>query len=120
MRIWSKSRFELMKKRLIDVDWQYEFLYLNPDQQYLRFLEILCPLIQQFVPKSNRRKADKPPWSLNSNRPLLRAKSQAWLDFKHCRAAHGRNSELARESWSNFMDAADPVRYYAMNEQKEI
>ena len=61
IRIWSKSRFDVMKRHIDEIDWHLEFLYLDPDQQFARFIELLSPLIEKFVPIRNVKYFNKPP-----------------------------------------------------------
>ena len=69
-RLWSKGRYDCIAQVLNNVDWESELLALPCDGQYSRFLNIVKPLIDNFVPLRDSTKVSSVPWSKNPPRRL--------------------------------------------------
>ena len=117
-RIWSKGRYDLMRKPLIDVDWHFDLMYLTPSDQYTIFLAVLGPLIDRYVPLRGFAEGDRVPWSTNPGRALMQRKRAAWSSYKEARASNGRRSPQATAAWSNFQSVARDVKMFSYNSQK--
>ena len=75
-RSWQKGRYNLISESLSLVDWYEELFCLGAAEQYKRFLDILYPLIERYVPIAPTYQPDKVPWPTNPPRSLCRAKSE--------------------------------------------
>ena len=99
------------------VNWQCELLYLSPNEQYVRFLQILRPLIEKFVPAISLTQDRSPPWTLNPPRHMLRRRNQAWDNFKTVRGSCGRQDARTDQAWQNFACANSAIKNFALNSQ---
>ena len=117
-RLWTKGRYDLISSCLRDVDWDMELCTLLPPDQYNRFIAILTPLIERFVPAKSTNSFSVP-WPKNPPRAMVRAKSSAWHDYKCCRTTHGRNDAITTNAFCKFNLCNNVVKYFAINSQKQ-
>ena len=94
IRIWTKGNYRQIEHILSDVDWFFELDNLSPDIQYNKFLAILNPLINRFVPLKNMDTSSKPPWITNPPRSSKRERAYMWQHFKNLRLLLGRQHIL--------------------------
>ena len=73
-RMWSRADFSRLSECLRSIDWHFELDYLTASEQYDKFLHVIDPFIEKFVPYSNFEMQDKVPWSLNPSKHLIRPK----------------------------------------------
>ena len=117
-RLWTKSRYDLLFRCLADIDWESELDMLMPDAQYLRFINIISPLIDRFVPPKVSSNRSSVPWTKNPPRELIRIKSQAWSAYKVIRVDLGRRHSSTIDAWNVFLCANDNIKNFAINSQK--
>lgn len=49
-RSWHKARYNKINEQLLNIDWLFEFENLSLDSMHTRFMSILKPLIELYVP----------------------------------------------------------------------
>ena len=117
-RQWKSGKFNKISDYLSQVDWDYEFNYLDPKQMFKKFQAILLDLINAYIPvkpiKPSKAKA-----YFNPPKTLLKMKQQRWAQFKHLRKRSGRNSAEALNAFHNFTPAQVEYRNYSLNSQIE-
>ena len=100
--IWLKCRYKLISISLQVVDWNDEFCFLGPCEQYVRFLSSLRPLIRRYVPASNSASFTRVPWAKNQPRSLRRERTDAWRTYIDARSANGRHHPSSYKAWFFF------------------
>ena len=120
-RRWHKGRYDLIARRLEAVDWDHELNFRSCQGAYDRFVEIVTPLVEDFVPISDtRRHTSRPPWHTNPPSSMRNRRKEAWLRFKETRFRLGRNSVAARETLRSFLHANHALKNYALCSQSEF
>ena len=117
-RICTKGKYELIARCLVDIDWYSELFALGAEEQYDRFLAIMWPLIDQYVPLHKSGHSNKLPWAVNPPRSLLNTKNEAWSSYKSCRSVYGRYSPVTMEAWLKFQFCNNSIKLFAINSQK--
>ena len=103
-RLWTKGKYELMSRYLSDIDWVFELTDLSTEDMYHRFLEIINPCIERYVPLMDGNKKHTIPWKVNPPRQLERDKSEAWLVYKRVRCEKGRRHDDTLVAWNRFKE----------------
>ena len=70
-RIWTKGKYNLIASCLSRIDWEAELLALPADIQYSKFLDIVIPFINDFVPLADSPTVMKMSWTKNPQDNLL-------------------------------------------------
>ena len=117
-KLWSRGRYDLVRSIISDIDWEAELSDLPPDLQYRRFLSILTPIIDRYVPQSTVDRLDSVPWSKNPPRSMVRARKDSWLAFRDARQLHGRRSPHTYDAWLNFCQVNSAIKNFAIDSQK--
>ena len=120
LRIWTKGKYELIARCLVDIDWYSELFALGAEEQYDRFLAIMWPLIDQYVPLHKSSHSNKLPWAVNPSRSLLNSKNEAWSSYKSCRSVYGRYNPVTMEAWLKFQFCNNSIKLFAINSQESI
>ena len=119
-RKWHKGKYKLVLRALENVDWQFELSHRDINSMYDRFIEILVPLINDFVPISLRgQKPAKLPWNTNPPHRLRTRKKAAWDKYKCERLQFGRNSEAAKRALADFFAANNAIKQFLLKSQSE-
>ena len=116
-RLWSRGKYRLISEKLAEVDWETEFLSMSAQGQYSRLLSLLEVLIERYIPVT--RSSNKPPWTLNPSRSLLREKNIKWLHYKEVRSQHGRQHQLTQSAWRDFVAANNQIKNFATKSQSD-
>ena len=116
--LWSRGRYDLIAQCISFIDWNSEFHGLDTHQKYSRLLNILDPLIRQYIPMKTNSPAAVP-WQTNPPRSIIRAKQEAWQSYKLARSRVGRGSQLAVTEWNRFCACNRTIQNFAINSQKE-
>ena len=118
--LWFKGRYDLINGCLTDIDWDTEFTHLNSQEAFASLLEILCPLIAQYVPTSDQnRNKGTVPWKTNPPTSLKRKRMETWNEYKQARALHGRKSLTTLRLLSIFHEVNKELRCFAFHSQVE-
>ena len=118
-RIWTKGNYNLMSTCLQSVDWEHELCSLPANRQYSRLLNILFPLIEDFVPVSDINRKSSVPWSVNPPRRLERAKTEAWTHYKYVRSLKGRRHVDVQNAWAAFKMCNENIKSFSISSQIE-
>ena len=111
---WHKGDYTKIALELSEIDWDFEFSYLNVQAKYTRFLDILLPLVNRYVPKNTAKhefRVVKPP------RDLLVRRGNVWNEYKNDRRRYGRNSAEAHASLELFNGLNYNYRNYSITSQ---
>ena len=118
--VWFKGRYNLMNAILSEIDWDTELMHLSAQDAFTRLLEILEPLIAEYVPASiESRSKDKVPWKTNPPTSMKRKRAVAWQEYKHARTLHGNKSPITRSLLQSFLQANKQLRSFAFHSQVE-
>ena len=60
----------MINDQLSVIDWDFEFAHLNVNEMFYRFLQILIPLIETYVPLKTLDRTTSPPWPVKPPREL--------------------------------------------------
>lgn len=119
-RKWHKGRYCQISQRLNVVDWDFEFQYLDCQGAYDRFIQILSPLISEFVPTADTaRSYSRPPWRTNPPSSLRNRRKEAWRRFKEARRVTGRRSAPTLEALRCFLVANNELKGFALRSQAD-
>ena len=89
-RAWSRGKYKYIEEYVSLVDWDYEFLHLSVTAMMCKFLAVIRPLIDSYIPLCQyMRKTTSPVSPPNT---LKRKRQQAWKLVKSVRAFYGRHS----------------------------
>ena len=116
-RVWSKANFAGMRTCLGQIDLDSRLYSLPVDNQYEIFLDTYRALESRFVPKHKTGNNKNVPWNLNPPRALVRAKHNAWIEYKETRSTNGRTHPSALLAWQAFEDANIDIKMFAINSQ---
>lgn len=119
IKLWRHGRYGSICECLRDIDWDFEFTYLNPDQMYTRFLDIVDPLIDRYVPSKCFSSSSVPPWLVKPPRALKTQRSHLWEEYKLQRHEYGRQSPRALAVLSRFLDANYQLRNFSITKQSQ-
>ena len=117
-KIWTKGNYDCISRGLADTDWDSEFLGLNTQEMYDKFLAITKALTDRYIPSCSDRMG-KPPWTLNPPRDMIRLRAAAFRRYKETRTLMGRRHPTTFEAWRSFTEANDRMKNFAVNSQKE-
>ena len=116
-RRWHHGKYEKISKRLSEIDWDLEFHYLDVQEAYSRFLDIVTPLIQDHIPEYTLTCSRKVPWKVQPPSSLLSRRKAAWDRFKASRSQLGRHSSLTKDALCSFFDVNRSVKNFALKSQ---
>ena len=117
-RIWTKGNFARISEALEDINWEAEFMGLNTQEMYDKFLALIAHPIERFIPISQDR-VGKPPWTLNPPRSMTRRRKLLFTVFKETRSSQGRRHPLTHAAWVNFTEANNQLKQFSMNSQQQ-
>ena len=90
----------------------------DTDDAYNRFLAVISPLVEEYVPTSTHMcHARKVPWKVNPPTSLLTQRKAAWDKYKATRSRLGRTSTPARDALDNFFVINCNVKNFAIASQ---
>ena len=118
-RVWTRGRYDIMSSILNVIDWDAEFLNLTPNLQYKKFLNVLDPLIERYIPLAGQSKKDEVPWNKNPPRNLIQNKSLLWSNYKQLRNSLGRRHPETLASFNRFKDVNEQIMNFSLNSQKD-
>ena len=107
----------MISQGISHIDWNAELENLDVQEQYSHLLNILKPLIENFVPTKEQGPMG-PPWSTNPPRSLKRARQEAWQNFEQTRSRSGRNSQDTMLCWNQFQECNQRIRNFAVTSQR--
>ena len=116
-RVWTKGKYNLIAEALQDVDWEAELLSLPADLQYARFLSIVRPFINNYVPLKKSVDDSFVPWCVNPPRALERECKLAWSHYKTTRSVNGRHHADTQTAWNSFTLCNDSIKRFAISSQ---
>ena len=118
--LWYRGRYDLISRSLTDIDWDTEFMHLNAEEAFTSLLEILRPLIADYVPTSDKhRTRNKVPWKTNPPTSMKRKRTEAWREYKGARSLHGRSSPTTLCMLHLFHEVNKELRCFAFYSQVE-
>ena len=115
-RLWYKGRYSEINEVLMTMDWDGELDALSSDQMYERFLNIIHPLIEEFVPMRSCRSSSLG-WDAAPPRSLVREKANLWGQYKTLRRELGRTHEASVEALRLYNETNYNVRTYSRTKQ---
>ena len=117
---WHHGKYDKISMRLSDIDWDQELSCLDINDAYTRFLDIMSPLVEEYVPSSFRTPQDrKVPWKVHPPTSLITHRKAAWDKYKVVRSRLGRNSASAHDALANFFDVNNTVKRFASDSQSQ-
>ena len=117
-RKWHRGKYDRISRELKFIDWDSEFLHCNTDQMYSQFLNILLPLVDDFVPMgASDQKPARLPWRTNPPRGLRARRKHAWDKYKEVRHRLGRNSAAAESALQSFFSLNRSLRRFSLDSQ---
>lgn len=118
--VWHRGNYGSISERLREIDWDFEFDSLAVDQCYVRLMEILKPLTQQFVPVGTTKGVNSwTPWKTHVPNSLRQRRAKAWETYKADRARYGRKSQVCVSSLAGFLEVNKEYRTFATRSQIE-
>ena len=117
-RKWHRGKYECISRELNVVDWDAEFNGCDITQMYSRFLDILLPLIDDFVPMGDTTSVPaRLPWKTNPPGNLRAKRKHAWETYKKARLCHGRKSVAAESALQNFFSLNRSLKRFSLDSQ---
>ena len=117
-RKWNRGKYDRISRELNTIDWDTEFMNCDTNHMYCRFLDILTPLIHDFVPVSKAfAHSAPPPWRTNPPRSLRTCRKEAWDKYKKVRHRLGRNSVESESALRTFFSANRSLKRFALDSQ---
>ena len=116
-RLWHKGNYTSITRHLSLIDWDFEFHCLDVNAMFSRFCDILLPLVERFVPKTQPHKHTI--WQIKPPRGLKKIRETLWSEYKSVRARYGRNTPESIAALGRFQDVNHQFRNYAVNKQYE-
>ncbi|XP_050723119.1 uncharacterized protein LOC127001915 [Eriocheir sinensis] len=98
---WARGKYGKICNALQQIDWDYELMHLDVDTANAFLSNTLIQLANQFIP-IKRPRSKCPPWSKDIPRNLFKQRSKLWMEYKHLRQAHGRQSYLTLQKLFKF------------------
>lgn len=90
---WSKADNKSIRRELLHIDWDYEFLNETVSTNYSSFLNMTSDIINRHVPVVPQRPRN--PWKPKPCPSMKRRLSEKWNDYKSTRTLYGRSSTQA-------------------------
>ena len=115
-RLWFKGNYGAINESLLRVDWDSEFEGGNVDQMYERFLEILGPIVEEFVPE-RLYDPKRLEWAADPPRSMKRNRATAWDEYKMTRREYGRNHEASINALARYNALNYEFRNYGRRRQ---
>ena len=110
----------MISRHLSSVDWDFEFLFLNVEEMFSRFLAILKPLTDRYIPLiTTKTGIYSPKWEACPPQALKRRRHQLWTQFKTIRSRLGRNSNEAVDALRLFQAVNFQYRNFVSAKQAE-
>ena len=116
-RIWKRGDYENIARKMGEFEWEVELAGMSTQQMYDKFLTITNSLIDRYVPTAPL-KSNKPPWSLNPPRELVRRKSRLFARYKTIRSSMRSRHPDTLESWREFATTNSELKQFAASSQK--
>lgn len=113
-RSWHRGKYNLINDRLSEIDWNFEFLNLSIDGMYNRFLSIVRPLIERYVPVSPKT---LPTTKISPPKSLKTLRKKAWDAYKTARSTCGRQSPQAIQALAHYDILNSNFRNYFTHKQ---
>ena len=114
---WHRGNYSKLIEEFSDIDWDYEFKYLNASDCFDKMRDIIVARLLVHVPLQSKKTDSKPPWSRNPPRGLLNRRHEAWLAYKRVRSLSGRSSSAARDALAEFSVVNKQVRNFEVVSQ---
>lgn len=112
-RQWQRGKYNKICDVLMEVDWEYEFAYLDVNASYQKFLAIVSPLVAKHVPAARDKSCQRPPWQIRPPSSLISARTRAWVFYKDQRSRFGRRSTEATAALGSFFVRNREVKNHA-------
>ena len=119
LKLWRRGQYTEINNALAEIDWEFELAHLDPDQMYTRFLNIIQPLTDRYIPTKDNPNPSQLPWPIKPPPALKRLRSNLWSEYKLLRRLHGRTSPLASEKLNQFLETNHQYRNYAIIKQSQ-
>lgn len=119
-RLWHKGKYHKISSHLSTVDWDFEFLHLNVEQMFSRFLSILVPLLDRHIPCTiTKVGTHSPKCKVRPPQVLKRRRHLLWTQYKAIRSRLGRNSNEAIDALRHFQTVNFQYRNFTLTKQAE-
>ena len=115
-RLWSRGSYENIHDALINIDWDFELRYLDPQTQFDKISKIIFPLIDRHIPKKSKT-VKSVPWKNSPSSSLKLKKTETWSKFKRVRGDTGRDSEETAVAWNEFRLVNEEIKLFVLNSQ---
>ena len=115
--LWHRGKYEIMNKRLAEIDWDLEFRFMTAQEAFAHLIKILQPMISQLVPVAKQSKKHKLPWKSNPPTSLKHKRSSTWSAYKKARATFGRKAAFTRSQLQAFLEVNKRLRNFAICSQ---
>ena len=117
---WFKGQYNVINDILSDFDWDVEFMHLTTQEAFDHLMDILQPLIIQYVPTYDRnRHAARIPWKTCPPTSMKRKRKEAWQKYKQARTLYGRSASITHNFLSSFLEVNRQLRGFAIHSQAE-
>ena len=118
VRKWHKGKYNRISSSLDDINWDFEFSSLNVQSAYRRLLELLTPLVNEYIPLSDLNSSYVlKPWKTNAPSSLRLKRKDCWQQYKDVRAQYGRHSPEAKQAAAAFFSINKSLKSYATSSQ---
>ena len=77
-KLWHKGNYKQISSCLAEIDWDFEFSYLDCQSAYSHFLDLLTPIVEAYVPVADELRVPRPPWKVRPPTSLINRRSTAW------------------------------------------
>lgn len=119
-RLWHRGKYNKINWHLSFIDWDFEFMDLNTDAMFIRFINILTPLIDRYIPIMEFNEGThNPKWNVRPPQLLKRRRHLLWNQYKVTRSRYGRNSDEAIGALRLFQDVNYQFRNFVITKQAE-
>ncbi|XP_043243189.1 uncharacterized protein LOC122392429 [Amphibalanus amphitrite] len=115
-RAWHRGKYQAANRMLSNIDWDLELAFLDSDQSFKRFAEILNDVCTECIPLKPPSEG-RPPWSTNPPTSLIKRRHAAWSRYKSVRHQLGRHSGEARSMYASFASLNQQCRKFAVQAQ---
>ena len=116
---WHKGNYTRLSKKLSNIDWDFEFAFLNVSEAYDRFIEKVTEVVKVCVPEKRVSLPEKEKWKKNPPKKLVKEKDEAWNSYKGIRLEYGRKSAQAKEAFSHFAILNKKIRTHLVHAQSQ-
>ena len=118
VRKWHKGKYKAISRMLDDVDWDIELVHLDAGQAYSRFLDILSPLVDKYVPLADISVSNsRLPWKSSPPSRMRTKRKEAWKKYKALRSSLGRHSHVTKQALVEFFSANREFRVFSTSSQ---